>query len=248
MHQKYQRWLRCRYLHLTLSCLFRTAVKRRNKSMSIMGEAVLIAWWTPWNPLPFRCWQIGKSFHDKNRLAEQRRKAMKLLPPCRPVGSPIDFIGPSNRSKVIDEALFVWVTWDINEVERSWWFILSDWHFFMWLFCSPKGHCMTKWLSNPFIWGFWNSVLRRAIHVGLLYRAFLSTVSCHVGAVATQCYRRLEFSMGVLAYFFSGHRIVFKHRYWHTRQTIYSTRFGVRVCLLLLWFKNFQHPQHSPKI
>jgi len=42
--------------------------------------------------------------------------------------------------------------------------------------------------------------------------------------------------------FFSRRRIASN---CHIRQTIYSTRFGVRMCLLVLWSKNFQSPPHS---
>ena len=49
----------------------------------------------------------------------------------------------------------------------------------------------------------------------------------------------MEFFHGVFAYFFSRRRIVSKQRHCHIRQTICSTRFGVRVCLLVVWCKNF---------
>jgi len=39
--------------------------------------------------------------------------------------------------------------------------------------------------------------------------------------------------------FFSRHRIVSKQRDCHIRQTICSTRSVVRVCLLVVWCKNF---------
>jgi len=38
--------------------------------------------------------------------------------------------------------------------------------------------------------------------------------------------------------------VVQVHHYWHIRQMIYSTGIGVRVCLLVLWSKNFN--SHSP--
>ena len=50
----------------------------------------------------------------------------------------------------------------------------------------------------------------------------------------------IDFPMAILAYFFSRRRLASKQRYCHIRQTICSTRFGVRVCLLLVWCKNFQ--------
>ena len=49
----------------------------------------------------------------------------------------------------------------------------------------------------------------------------------------------IDFPMAILAYFFSCRRIASKQRYCHIRQTICSTRFGVRVCLLVVWCKNF---------
>jgi len=54
----------------------------------------------------------------------------------------------------------------------------------------------------------------------------------------------IDFPMAILAYFFSRRRIASNQRYCHMRQTICSTRFGVRVCLLVLWSNNFQPPFH----
>ena len=54
----------------------------------------------------------------------------------------------------------------------------------------------------------------------------------------------INFPMAILACFFSHCRIVSNQRYCHIRQTICSTRFGVRVCLLVLWSNNFQPPFH----
>ena len=68
----------------------------------------------------------------------------------------------------------------------------------------------------------------------------------HDVAVATYYYRRLDFPMAILAYFFSRHHIVSKQRHYHVRQTICSTWFGVRVCLLVVWCKNFQPPHYRP--
>ena len=44
---------------------------------------------------------------------------------------------------------------------------------------------------------------------------------------------------------FSRRRIVLKQRHCHIRQTICSTRFCVKVCLLVVWCKNFQPPPYS---
>ena len=52
----------------------------------------------------------------------------------------------------------------------------------------------------------------------------------------------IDFPMAILAYFFSRRSLVSKQRHCHIRQTICSTRFGVRVCLLVVWCKNFQPP------
>ena len=50
----------------------------------------------------------------------------------------------------------------------------------------------------------------------------------------------IDFTIAILAYFFSRRRLASKQRYCHIRQTICSTRFGVRVCLLIVWCKNFK--------
>jgi len=46
--------------------------------------------------------------------------------------------------------------------------------------------------------------------------------------------------------FFSRRSLVSKQRHCHIRQTICSTRFGVRMCLLVVWCKNFQPPLYRP--
>ena len=61
------------------------------------------------------------------------------------------------------------------------------------------------------------------------------------------CYKRLDFPMAILVYFFSSRSIglVSKQRHCHICQTICSTRFDVRACLLVVWCKNFQPPLYS---
>jgi len=52
----------------------------------------------------------------------------------------------------------------------------------------------------------------------------------------------IDFPMAILAYFF----LITVQHYCHIRQTICSTKFGVRVCLLVVWWKKIQPPLYSP--
>jgi len=54
-----------------------------------------------------------------------------------------------------------------------------------------------------------------------------------------------RFSNGNSRVFFSRRRIGSKQCHCHIRQTICSTRFGARVCLLIVWCKHFQPPLYS---
>jgi len=75
---------------------------------------------------------------------------------------------------------------------------------------------------------------------------FLGETACTIGFAApmfqcttyVECYRRLEFHLGVVS----------KQRYWHILQTIYSTRFGVRVCLWYFGQKIFNPNPRPSKI
>jgi len=48
------------------------------------------------------------------------------------------------------------------------------------------------------------------------------------------------------AFFSASHSV--KRSYWYIRQTIYSTISGVRMCLLVLWSKNFQTQPSPPNL
>ena len=64
------------------------------------------------------------------------------------------------------------------------------------------------------------------------------------GHVDYHYYRRHRFSNGDPRVLFSRRRVS-KQRHCHIRRKISSTRFGVRVCLLVVWCKHFQPPLYS---